>query len=258
MFVNTLSNSKKETFDQCKLKYKYNYIDKLKGDPGDESAMNFGSYIHKILEEGYNSDSLDHLLKLAEQHKPTYKIPYRYSEKTEKCLKNFLKFNKNLGETVGCELKYEVEIAPGMTVNGVIDRIIKGKDGGLLVIDYKTSKREKTKIDLFDDSQLQGYTFACHKEFGVPIEDITCAHYYPVTNNLVPIKYGRKKILRWVKNTVDKIWEMRKIKMNELTSSRNSFCDWCNYKAGCDQFESDPGARQRIVESWEPKPPYGG
>ena len=56
-----------------------------------------------------------------------------------------------------------------ITLNGVIDRVIKGKDGGYLVIDYKTSKREKSKVELYQDSQLKGYVYAISKLYDVPI-----------------------------------------------------------------------------------------
>jgi RecB family exonuclease len=61
---------------------------------------------------------------------------------------------------------------------GVIDRVIKGKDGGYLVVDYKTSKREKKKKTLMDDNQLKGYAWAIHMLYDVPYDKIYCAHYY--------------------------------------------------------------------------------
>jgi ATP-dependent exoDNAse (exonuclease V) beta subunit len=96
-----------------------------------------------------------------------------------------LKFNAGLGDTVATELVFEVDVKDDITLNGVIDRVIKGTDGGYLVIDYKTSKREKNKTELYQDSQLKGYVYAISQLYKVPVQDIVAAHYYPLTNNFV-------------------------------------------------------------------------
>jgi len=206
MFINKISNSKQELIKQCKLKYKYKYIDKFVGESRNEEALNFGSFIHKVLEEGVEADSLDELLTIAEAHKKTYKISFDHRDLTETCLKNFLKFNRQLKETVGVEFNYTIEIADGIESTGIIDRIVQGDKGGILIIDYKTSKREKTRFELFKDGQLMGYAFAVSKEFGVPLDKITCAHFYPRTGNLVAVRYSKSQVVQHVKNLVGDVW----------------------------------------------------
>ena len=112
--------------------------------PRNEDSLKFGSYIHKILEDGYQAKNLKDLQLLAEQHKKNYKIPFSYKERTNRCLSNFLNFNDKLGETVATELIYEVTLDKKNNIkqNGIIDRVIKGKNGGYLIIDYKTGKKQ--------------------------------------------------------------------------------------------------------------------
>jgi CRISPR/Cas system-associated exonuclease Cas4 (RecB family) len=230
VFCNTLSNSKRDVFIQCRLKYRRQYVEKAPPDPKqDVNALRFGSY---------KLDTVAELQTIAEARKSEYVFSAKKypQSKIDTCITNFLRFNASLAETVGAELRYEVEVGPGMTVNGIIDRVILGRDGGYLVIDYKTSKREKTKTQLYNDFQLMGYAYAIAKMFQVPLEKITCAHYYPLTDTFVSIKYTRAQISNYQKVIVDDIWTIRKLKKEQLCAQKNEFCDWCTYKYLCPLF----------------------
>jgi RecB family exonuclease len=240
MHIDKISESKFKTFKQCKLKYKYKYVDYLK-EPEDANteALQFGSYIHKVFEDGYKLTSEKDMVKLSESIIAEYKISSDYFGKDLVCIKNFFQFNKKLGETVATELTFEVELDKEIKLNGIIDRVIKGKNNTYLIIDYKTSKKEKTKVDLYQDTQLKGYTYAIHKMYQVPIKNITVAHYYPVTGNLVDVKYTPNQIASYVKNLINEVWKIRKSKKTDLTATRNEFCNWCPYKGLCPEF-NDP------------------
>ena len=249
MFLETISNTKEETFKQCKLKYYFYYVKKLLGIPKNEASLNFGSYIHKIFEDGYQAQHISELEKLAESHKKTYKISSQYKAKTKACLENFLRFNAKLGETLANEYHFKIDLGNDISFEGYIDRIIKGKDGKYLIIDYKTSKREKTKADLFFDNQMLRYVYAIHKELDVPVENIMAAHYYPVTNNFVNIKFSRNQVYKSIKNLVNSAWEIRKAKKEVMKPRLNTYCDWCNYKELCPLYEPNEGKRQLLLEN---------
>ncbi len=238
MFCNTLSNSKRDVWHQCKFKYGKQYVERA--DPDEDrntDALQFGSYIHKILEDGVESESVEELQVLAEAASENYKYSKKkYPDKlVDKALKNFLRFNATLSETVDTELRFEVPIGEDMTYNGIIDRLLIGRDGGYLVLDYKTG-REKKAIDLYNDPQLLGYTFAVHTLFKVPIEKIVCGHYYPLSDNLVTLRYSKAQINQFVKSLTNDMWNIRKCKKTQLTPERNQFCDWCAFKSSCPLF----------------------
>ncbi len=240
MFINTISESKYSTFRQCKLKYRYRYIDRYEEDKNTNTdALHFGSYIHKILEEGVESTTFSELEQIAESLKTNYTFNDSYLPKINICIKNFLKFNASITGTVATELVYEVEAKGDITLNGIIDRVVKGRDDGYLIIDYKTSKREKSKMDLYKDTQLKGYCYAIHKLYNVPIDQITVAHYYPLTDNLVTCRYSSTQIHNYLKMIVDEVWRIRKLKKVDFCPSENQFCNWCAYKSICPVF-SDP------------------
>ena len=140
MFIKSISESKASTFTQCNLKYKFRYIDKYEEISKNKDALDFGSYIHKIFEVGYEKTSLEDLFTIAEELKKDYKITEEKKKHIETCLRNFLRFNASLTETVGVELVYEIkqDDKHDISLNGIIDRVVKSPQGEYLVIDYKS------------------------------------------------------------------------------------------------------------------------
>jgi len=213
----------------------------------NKDALDFGSYIHKILEKGYQKTSLEDLLTIAAEVKKNYKITEKKDSNTETCLRNFLKFNGPLTETVGVELIYDIKYDEknDISLNGIIDRVVKSPQGEYLVIDYKTGKRELKKHELYQNHQMQGYAYAVHKLFKVPIDKITVAHFYPVTGNLVTVRFSWAQISSYLRNKIDTVWKIRKKKKEEFPPSKNEYCWWCGYSSMCPEF-SNP---HQIAES---------
>lgn len=237
------------TFNECKLKYKYRYHDYYEEDQDAKTDhLNFGKYIHRVFELGYKLETLEELQDLAKSLLKDYQITASYQKKINKCLENFYSFNKNLTESLGVEIAFQAEIGDDMSIRGVIDRVISGTKGGILVLDYKTSKREKTKIDLFKDSQLKSYTYVCSKLYKVPINNITAGHYYPLTNNLVTIQYQLPSINSHIKEVKETIWRIRKCKLTDCTPRLNQYCNWCAYKNICPLFNKEGNLQKNLNE----------
>jgi len=248
MFINTISESKSKTFKECQLKYRYRYVDRIKEERTNTDPLHFGSYIHKIFEDGFQANTLDQLTVIAENVKKDYTFSETYTPKIKVCLENFLRFNATLAETVSTEMVYEIiyDKEKDLKLNGIIDRVIKGKDGGYLIIDYKTSKRESTELDMYQDRQMMGYAYAIHKKLGVSLANISVAHYYPLTNNFVACKYSPNQIKQYLKEKVDQMWKIRKMKKPDFKAMQNQFCNWCGYKNLCPEFNSGLVCEQRL------------
>ena len=258
MFIKSISESKASTFIQCNLKYKFKYVDKYEEMSKNKDALDFGSYIHKIFELGYEKSSFDDLLTIAEGCKKDYKITEEKDRSTETCLRNFLRFNASLTETVGTELVYEIkhDKKNDISLNGIIDRIVKSPEGEYLVLDYKTGKRELKKHELYQNHQMQGYAYAVHKLFKVPFDKITVAHYYPVSGNLVSVKYSLAQISFYLKNKIETVWKIRKKKKHEFPSSKNQFCNWCGYSQLCPEYSSPEKITESLKVVKKRKPRY--
>lgn len=249
MYLTEISHSKSDCFRQCRLRYKYRYVDRFVGDDSrNKDSLSFGTYIHEVFEKGVKASDFKELKRISEECKKSHKVPRLYESKVDQCLTNFIKFNENLTDTLGVELAFELEIAKDIKFNGVIDRIVKGKDGGILVIDYKTSKREKSKISLYQDPQLMGYHYAASKLFDVDSDNIICGHFYPLTNHFVHVKFPKHAIYRHIKSMIDDAWRIKKAKKDELIPSKNEYCDWCQFKTMCPLFTDQCSIKVRIDE----------
>ena len=198
-------------------------------------ALQFGSYIHKIFEDGVKATSEEELHQVAESLRSNYKFDKERENKIEICITNFLNFNNSLSscEQIATEQVFAVELKQGYAVNGIIDRVVKSEDGNYLVIDYKTSKRPSTKRDLIKDPQMLLYAYAISNLYTVPISSVTLAHYYPHLDKLVHIKFSEAHVLMYMRKLTQQIWEIRKKKKDEFFPQVNQFCNWCGYKDMC-------------------------
>tara|TARA_R110000796_G_scaffold65569_2_gene151448 strand:+ start:11296 stop:12168 length:873 start_codon:yes stop_codon:yes gene_type:complete len=256
MFINKVSPSKIKVYDECKLKYKFKYVDYLQEKSTNTDALQFGSYIHKIFEDGVGSTTTEELNEIAGILRANYTFDKQREAKIDICIENFLVFNNSLSscEQVSTEQFFAVELKQGYAVNGIIDRVVKNKDGGYLVIDYKTSKRASTKRDLFNDPQMLLYAYAVSVLYSVPIASITLSHYYPHMDKLVHVKFTEAHVLMYMKKLTQKIWEIRKKKKTDFYPQINQFCDWCGFKDMCPKFNPTTYAAEHAKALKNKKP----
>lgn len=255
MYLNEISNTKLELWNQCRLKYKYRYVDHYQGDSDiNGDSLSFGTYIHEIFQLGVNAKHIKELEHIAESIKHKHKLAGDHKNRINTCLKNFLEFNTKISkaETIGTELSFKIkEEKSNIIFTGVIDRVIKSSSSNFLIIDYKTSKREKTKSTLFQDPQLQGYCYAISKLYDIPLEEVSkriiCAHYYPLTNHFVDVSFTKPMLLQHVGRVVESGWKIRKAKLEDLTPKRNEFCDYCEFKCMCPIYTDKSSIDNRIL-----------
>lgn len=251
MFINRISFSKSDVIDQCLGKYDLKYNQKLPGfGSSSEPSLNFGKFIHKLFEDNYRSPTLTLLLTEAAKLKGTYKVESEFNEKTKICLENFIFWNQALGETLDTEMEHRVFLdqTADIEFTAIIDRVIKGTDGGYLVIDYKTGKREKKKNELLNDKQMMGYAYVIHEKYKVPYHKIVCAHFYPVSGNFVTVKFSQFQIDKWKKKEIDKVWRLRKKTKDEFPFMKNMFCGNCEFKPLCEHFSTKEERVTRLAE----------
>lgn len=164
----TLSVSKAKTFDDCKAKFKFCYIDFL---PRIERDFHiFGSFLHQVL-ENFHRDLLDNS-SLQDTWSDVLDVAWdsAYSEYSEKITGDQYKDAKKivdeykdvlneegLPNVIGVEKSFYININNRVLLNGFIDRIQIDPDGLVHVADYKTTKDPKYLKDFF---QLMTYCYA--------------------------------------------------------------------------------------------------
>ena len=249
-FINRISPSKSGIIEECLWKYNLKYNLKIPGFGNkNEDALQFGSFIHKVFEVAIKENRTD-LLKIAESLKKAYHVTSKENTRIQSCISNFSLWNKNLGDTLFTEGEVEVfldKVADIKSV-GVIDRIVKGSKGGFLVIDYKTSKREKKKAELLNDPQLKSYTYAVHEIHKVEYKDIHCGHFYPLSGNFVTVQFNAAQIAMWRRKEIDKVWRIRKKTKNDFPPQKNIYCGNCEFQQACTLFCTKEDVEKRIDE----------
>ena len=161
----SLSASAVEEYHNCPLKYRLNRIDNIP-ERKSKVQMEFGSIIHKVLEEFFVSEifTLKNLLGLLEKHWRTDSFEYliremEFKKQGKKILTDYFSFfEKNPPNVVQLEATFDFKIPDeNIRLTGKIDRI--DKDGEYLsVTDYKTSISNAGKAK--NSLQLALYTEA--------------------------------------------------------------------------------------------------
>lgn len=257
------SLSKIQCFEQCKLKYKFQYIDKIQQIP--TRALAKGSKIHSILEDikTINPDNLNNTIqdtvskidslntnlkdnsteiKSAELDLESLNVVKSFIEsKTYNTFKNIL-----VSETAVEELEIGLKIHNNKLIDCSFydeDCLYRGKIDVLdknVIIDYKTGKAKEYQWQ--DFTQLEWYSiwvFLTHPD----IYEIT-GHFIYVEHSVINSKtfYRKdlnsmiKRMLTRIRNAVIFNDKVNSKTDNILIKSPSKLCEWCQYKEMCNNF----------------------
>ncbi len=239
-----VSVSRIQKFLQCKLSYKFSYLDKKR--PPKSDILNFGTWVHACFESIYK-------WVLLEEH--VGRVPHEtisrlcaiemakiggldqetYQEGME-LVTDYFKLNVDIdhNRVIAVEKTFELELASGIKLVGVIDRIERDEDGQVLVIDYKTNRSVYVEDELEDNLQMLTY--------GLAVKTL-----WP---NVKDIKY-RFDLLRHCKEQVSlkttedtqqaydylSAMSIAIRDAEEFPAKINQFCPWCDHRDYCDEFQ---------------------
>jgi RecB family exonuclease len=185
----TLSASQLDTYDDCPLRYAYQYGLRARDEGGAPAAL--GSLVHEVLCEFLRPDrpaeaplrSKEELLALAAE-RWTDDIA-RYRPQIEECRRDYFRMLEDwwaaegegplAPEVLAVERRFDVEVGD-LRLVGAIDRVDRAADGvGIRIVDYKTGRREPRADAMPDDLQLAIYHLAATRdpelaELGPPSE----------------------------------------------------------------------------------------
>lgn len=168
-----LSASQLETYEDCPLRYFYEYVLRVRADSNVYAEL--GTLVHKVLAAFLDPDgddvdySLDGLRSLGERMWRDDLA--RYRPQVEEARRDFFDMldrwwdqegSLTRPDVVAVERKFEVDVGPHR-ITGSIDRIDRS-DGGLRIIDYKTSSRETPDAEMPDNLQLAVYHLAAGRD----------------------------------------------------------------------------------------------
>ena len=202
--MKSLSHSQFSAYNECNLKWKLRYIDKLSKSSGSIHTI-FGSAMHTTIQtyltEMYensivSADKIDlfDLLKnemvkeftnIREQHNVDVCDQADLSEFYQDGVAILEYFKKHRGkyfmkknyELVGIELPIFMKLQDGVEFRSYLDVVIRNKiNGRIKIIDLKTSTRSWTdfhKKNFYKTSQLVLYKQKYSEAYGVPLDKIS-------------------------------------------------------------------------------------
>ena len=240
------------SFENCPLKFKLAYIDKIQ--PLRKSIEIFlGTRIHEALEKLYRDKlygkllSLEELLKFYNERwqKEMSGIVFvtkeydveNYRKMGERYLADYYNTYKPFdeGRIIALEKKVFFPLNEKYWISGIIDRIVE-INGVYEVHDYKTSLYFPTKKDIEEDCQLALYALALDYLYGV--RDIELVWHFLAFNKEIRIKKAsyedaREEIIK----RIERIEEAKR--KNEFPPRESSLCPYCSYRPICPLFKHE-------------------
>lgn len=234
-----ISYSALSTYQTCPLKYKFQYIDKIKTPKSKEAV--FGTLIHATLNfvhtPGILSPSLEQAL---DYYSKNWNSDVFDSEQEERAafsqgvdiIRRYYKDNDiSKINIVALESPFQIKLGENV-VSGIIDRIDRTEDG-YEIVDYKTAKKMPSQEKVNNDIQLTIYLQAFldrYPEERKNLKNIKVSLYF--------VKHGAKLTSTRNEEQLKNIEEMfleaiENIENSEFEPIINPLCDWCDFQEMC-------------------------
>lgn len=242
------SHSKLQTFEQCKLRYKLRYLDKIKPPIKGSIEGHLGTSVHNALEWLYkevmkgNSPELEDVLgKYIEEWQTNFSkdlvivkkdlTAEDYFNKGIKFLSDYYLKHKPFDDgTIEIEKKVFVRIrnTPHLLI-GYIDRLVHNKEKDRLEVhDYKTANSLPNQDHFEKDRQLALYSIAIRERYR---KKVILTWHYLNHNVQVFSKRTDDQLEQLLEETKKLIKEIEST--TEFPANKTILCDWCEYRSIC-------------------------
>ena len=272
--VPALSYSSFRTYEECPLRWRFLYIDRLPETP--RGYFTFGRVVHTVLEElvaplvvptARRVSESDRQRTLDEFHAtvgPTttpgrwmtveellaayerawssegYTSPEEESRYRALGREILLRYYEFLVREQPAPVSVEEHLEArwdGIPVHGYIDRIDRTPAGGLEIVDYKTS-RDLSNEDAQESDQLSLYQVLVEKNYPEPVEGLTLYHL----RSLTPLRVAPRAPteLAGLHDRLGSVMDGIRAEAYEPTPGRQ--CSRCDFRDRCPEFRAVPPA----------------
>ncbi|HLA23698.1 MAG TPA: PD-(D/E)XK nuclease family protein [Candidatus Nanoarchaeia archaeon] len=260
------SNSRLSTFEQCKLKYRFRYIDKIIPDIEKTIESHLGNAVHKTLEWLYNNvqkgfvPTIDETVSNYtknwdddfEEEIPVVKknlsVKDYFNKGVEFLINYYLKhkpFNDNT-IAVEKEIMFDLDKDGNYKIRGFIDRLVYNLETGEYEVhDYKTSGNLPSQEKFDNDRQLALYSIAIKELFGEDKKVILVWHYLSF-NKRIHSQRTDEQLKRLREETIDIIKKIESTK--EFPPTKSALCGWCEFKNVCPAWGNKPPEKQMRLD----------
>ena len=253
--VPSFSHSKIDSFESCKLKFKYRYIDRVKVEIKDTIETYLGSRVHETLEKLYRDLRFERVLSLKDLHDYFNKkwtenwdeaikiVNKEYSSENyrkmgERYIRDYFNRNKpfDKGKIIGLETqdRLPLDAESKYTYHIRIDRLMN--NGLYEVHDYKTNNKLPTQDSLDKDRQLAMYSLWVKTHFKDFKKVRLVWHYVAFDKELESFRSDEQ--LEALK--ADVLKKIRDIESTlEFPPRVSHLCQWCLYQDICSMWKHE-------------------
>jgi RecB family exonuclease len=180
--------------------------------------------------------------------------PTWYRERGEHCLTNYYRrhYPFDAEETLAVEERVSFALDPAgrYGIQGVVDRIARGRDGALEIHDYKTGRRTPSQGELDSDRQLALYQIGVATRYAAGREEPVRLVWHYVQGGQTRTSTRSPEQLEAVRREAMQLID--RIRAEERFEPRpGPLCRWCEYNAICPAG----GAREAAPDAAAPAAP---
>ncbi len=251
-------------FENCPKQYSFRYIEKLEvASEGIEAFV--GKRVHEILERLYRfvaDGMLPSLERVLYRYQQNFEAEYdaekvriaredteaaSYRAEGARGIENYYRrhYPFDADKTLGLEhpLQFTLDADGRYAVRGIIDRVVRAKDGALEIHDYKTARRVPRQQDLDKDRQLGLYEIGLRKLWNEAGPVRLVWHYVLSDQQRISERSEEQREALCAK-TARAIDQIRA--ETAFAPKPSGLCGWCEYRAHCPAFAEE---RAQAAES---------
>ena len=247
------SHSRLSTFEQCPLKFKFAYIDKIETEIEETIEAFLGSRVHEALEKLYKDlkfQKLNTLKELLDFFNSEWKKNWNdaiiivrneydqenYKKMGEKFLTDYYERYKpfNHTRTIALETEKTVDLNEKYKIHIRIDRLAISNNNIYEIHDYKTSNSLPTQQELDNDRQLAIYAYGIKKIYPDAEKIKLIWHYLAFDKEMSSERIEEQ--LESLKKEVIKLIEIIEAE-SEFPPKLSTLCDWCEFQGICPEWK---------------------
>jgi putative RecB family exonuclease len=270
----SLSPSKVSTFTDCALSFRFSAIDGIPQPPTVATVR--GTLVHSTLERLLALDAVERTTATALECLADARVAIAddpewielaldpeadatFMREADALVRRYFDIEDPTAiDPIGLELAVEFRLpfddGTSVQLRGIIDRLERDADGGLIISDYKTGK---APAQGYQQSRLTGvhfYSFLCEQIYEERPSKVQLLFLggTPAVVETAPTEQSTRQIERKIRS----IWSAIETacEREDFRPKKSRLCDWCSYQTWCPAFGGNPDDARRAFEGVE-RPP---
>ena len=262
--VGVFSHSRLSSFEKCPKQFYFRYVLRLPAETESVEAF-LGKRVHEVLERLYlvvREGRVPSLAQVVRRFHANWEEafqaervrivrseldPAHYREVGVRSLRNFYRryYPFDGEETLGIEerVSFALDAAGTYRMQGVIDRLVRTRDGAIEIHDYKTGRRVPPQRALDEDRQLALYQLGLAARLdGAP--EVRLVWHYLAVDQMRVSRRNAEQLEALRERTIGLIDSIQGEQRFEPRPG--PLCSWCEYRERCPIFSSAIAAEQPV------------